>query len=42
MIEILPAHEATLLQDGRVLAVGGSDGLDPMAAAELFDPEGGS
>ena len=30
-------HSATLLQDGRVLVVGGTNGQDILATAELYD-----
>jgi N-acetylneuraminic acid mutarotase len=44
MTEAHTSHTATLLLDGRVLAAGGSDadGLNPIAGAALFDPNGGS
>lgn len=32
------SHSLTELQDGRVLAAGGWDGIAPLASAELFDP----
>jgi hypothetical protein len=31
-------HDATLLSDGRVLIVGGTDDLSDLASAEVFDP----
>ena len=34
-------HTATLLDDGRVLIVGGYDGRWPVAEAELWDPDSG-
>ncbi|MFZ5630174.1 MAG: kelch repeat-containing protein [Spirochaetota bacterium] len=33
-------HTASLLNDGRVLVVGGHDGSGPVATAEIFDPAG--
>jgi N-acetylneuraminic acid mutarotase len=39
MIEARSLHTATLLADGRVLAVGGADAVSP---AELYDPGSGS
>ena len=35
-------HTATLLEDGRVLVAGGSDGRHALATAEIFDPRAGS
>ncbi|WNG28844.1 hypothetical protein F0U62_36225 [Cystobacter fuscus] len=32
------AHTATLLTSGRVLAVGGEDGTNPLATTELYVP----
>ena len=32
-------HTATLLPDGRVLVVGGNDGVNAFDSAEIFDPE---
>ena len=34
-------HAAATLKDGRVLIVGGSDGVSPLSLAELFDPATG-
>ena len=34
-------HAAATLKDGRVLIVGGSDGVSPMSLAEIFDPATG-
>ncbi len=36
------AHTATLLSDGRVLVVGGSEGMDYVTPAEAWDPVTGS
>lgn len=32
-------HKAELLPDGKVLIVGGTDGMAPIASAEIFDPQ---
>ena len=32
------SHTATLLPNGKVLIAGGSDGMQPLASAELYDP----
>jgi hypothetical protein len=41
MIEARDCHTATPLPDGRILMVGGQDGIDevPIGSTELFDPE---
>jgi hypothetical protein len=36
------SHSATLLQDGRVLVVGGTSGTGTLATAELYDPAAGT
>jgi hypothetical protein len=41
MIQTRLGHTATLLPDGRVLVVGGA-GSELQAAAELYDPGGGT
>jgi hypothetical protein len=38
MLAARTRHSATLLPEGKVLAAGGSNGSDPVASAELFDP----
>src|SRR5262245_23517170 len=35
-------HTSTLLPDGRVLVVGGEDGIDALASAELYDQATGT
>jgi len=43
MIEARSGHTAALLADGKVLVAGGiSNGPDPLASAELYDPSTGS
>jgi large repetitive protein len=39
MTELREGHTATLLGDGRVLIVGGDDGTNALATAELYDPD---
>jgi hypothetical protein len=41
MIEGRSSHTATMLPDGMVLVAGGR-GRDPLASAELYDPETGT
>ncbi|MGO9085651.1 MAG: kelch repeat-containing protein [Candidatus Sulfotelmatobacter sp.] len=42
MVSARQNYTATLLSDGKVLLVGGSDGSNALASAELFDPSNNS
>ncbi|MFL6528476.1 MAG: Kelch repeat-containing protein [Chthoniobacterales bacterium] len=42
MSQVRVGHVATLLRDGKVLVVGGSDNQTPLASAEIYDPTKGS
>ena len=42
MVTARTAHTATLLPNGKVLVVGGSDGINSLSTSELYDPATGT